>query len=314
VEVNVLIPDELRKSEGRLVNKFKRPEWARPDRVELVSDGELHIWRLRESNERLRFVSPPSDLLERFLDLSTASGPQLCRFAQKYGHLGIFQREHPSNQNFDDPWCEVELGEVWRYFARVMNAMLRVTSSVYSNSSGAPKDWGLIMGNCPQSIELHVDRRHRSEYARLSGITLSRQTPEEWWPWYVNKSTDPIDEHELPPATPGAARTQLALRMNLLLGLGEIHPYFIWPSLNQQPQVIHAGYSLLSYLVLELSNKMAKIDGHAFCDHCGKVYEPERAPRTDRRNFCPNCHDEGIPQRLADRKRREKERSRNRRS
>jgi hypothetical protein len=39
---------------------------------------------------------------------------------------------------------------------------------------------------------------------------------------------------------------------------------------------------------------------------------PQRLPRSDRRNFCRTCHDDGIPAKLADRKRREKERGRQR--
>jgi hypothetical protein len=290
-------------ADGRLFTKVKRPEWRRPDRVELVS-GELHIWRsystsdattgyllASETNENA--VRPPSDLLERFLALSTASGPQLHKFVQKYGPLEIFRQAGPPPNL--DCWCEIELCEVWRYFAAVMGALLRIAEGVYSNSSGDPKDWGLI-ANYPGLIG-------RDRYAFFSSGAIT-PSAEEAWSAFASMSR---------PMTTRQARSQLNFYMNMLLALGRIRPYFTWASRSDQPQVLYAGSSLLSHLILQLCFRMATVDHHAFCDYCGKLYEPERAPRPDRRNFCPTCQENGIALRLADRKRREKERTRHRR-
>jgi hypothetical protein len=289
--------------EGRLFTKVKQPEWTRPDSVELVGESELHFPRVfvRKSRDdfetdRSAQVHPPSDLLERFLDLRTASGSKLHRFARRYGPLGIFQWfGGPVSPNPETALANlikqrnIELCEMWRYFATVMGALLRIAKSLYSNSPGDPKDWNLIADH-PSLLEGHE---------HIAGTAFSA---EEWWIMGTLFWKDCL------PTTTREARLGLTAYMDHLLGLGKIGPVFDWASRSDRPQVLYAGNSLLSYLVLQLCLRMAKIDGYAFCDHCGKLYEPQRLPRSDRRNFCPTCQDNGISARLADRKRREKER------
>jgi hypothetical protein len=177
-----------------------------------------------------------------------------------------------------------------------MGAILRIARAVYSNSPGDPGDWSLIEKH-PRSIrDRYTEDRLRE---RIDGA-------EEGWVLSIIMS-----EH-FQPRTAREARWKLTLHMNALLALRKIRPYFAWASRGDQPQVLYAGTSLLSYLVLQLALRMSKVDGYAFCDHCGKSYEPERAPRSDRRNFCPTCPDNGISAQLADRKWREKQRIRQR--
>ena len=314
--------------DGRLFTKVKRPEWRRPDRVELATgDSELHIWRSLSTlaNENAPVVHPPSDLLERFLALQEASGPQLCKFVRKYGSLEIFRQRRGGPGDLTelaeslDPWCRIELCEVWRYFAAVMGALLRIAKSVYSNLPGDSKDWSLI-ANCPWSIG-------KARYAHTPREAGTLPSAEEMWLMLATSERSQLaSADETPgtynpfltpkgqarPMTALEARSRLTLLMNILVALGEVRHYFAWTSRSDQPQILYAGDSLLSYLVLQLCLKMAKIDGYAFCDHCGKLYEPQRLPRSDRRNFCPTCQDNGISARLADRKRREKERIRQR--
>jgi hypothetical protein len=219
---------------------------------------------------------------------------------QKYGPLEIFQQTGPLNP-FNprlNLWCRVELCEVRRYFAAALEALLRIARSVYSNSPGDPEDWGLI-ANCPSSMGPFPYDPSREPGLSAGWAGLSA---EELWAQFATP------EMSHPPMTTREARLKLTLQMNMLLALGKIRPYFAWASRNDQPQVLYAGGSLLSYLVLQLCLKMAKIDGHTFCDHCGKLYEPQRLPRADRRNFCRTCQDNGISAQLADRKWREKER------
>jgi hypothetical protein len=318
----MLIPGELLDQQGRLFTKTKRPSWRSPYRVQLDGESKLYIWRSvstaeapeflldpvsileasgflpdPEPNENERIVHPPSDLLERFLDLSTACGPQICKFVQKYGPLGIFQHfGSPLNRVCSEiEWCEV-----WRYFAAVMGALLRIAEGVYSNSPGDPKDWSLI-ANWPRFPLGKDDYAAASKERRLYGRLLAEQM------WIISTERNR-------PMTARQARSQLTFQMNLLLALGKIRPYFAWTSRSVQPQVLYAGSSLLSYLVLQLCFRMSKVDGYAFCDHCGKSYEPDRAPRADRRNFCQACQESRISAQLADRKWRQKERTRHRRS
>jgi hypothetical protein len=302
---------EFRDSEGWLFTKVKRPEWRRPDRVELVGESELHIWSsgslleldFLEEHENAPVVRPPADLLERFLELNTASGPQIRKFAGKYGPLGIFQkieRPKPSLGQHLDHWCEVESCSVWRYFASVFGALLRITWSVYSGRPSDPKDRDCM---CPDFFSQEIRERYYDSISKRFRGGGSFSDEENWFLMaglYATLFGDSV----------GTARYGLTSLMDILLEMAKIRPYFAWSSRNARPQVLYAGSSLLSYLVLQLSNRMAKIDGHAFCDHCGKHYEPDRAPRSDRRNFCPDCHDAGIPVQLAVRKYREKQRSR----
>jgi hypothetical protein len=325
-----VIPEELLDFEGRLFTKVKRPGWRRPDRVELVGDSELHIWFsgypglddlgfIVEANENTPVVRPPADLLERFLELSTASAPQIRKFAQRYGQLGIFQQAGRPNvsalsdeEEPPDCWCEIELCEVWRSFATAMAALLRIAKSVYSNSPGDQKDWDCLRPDFPQDMrERYFDstmKRIRGEDQFSAEESLS---PEESWLLITGLCTKVLGERH---RTARYARLRLTMQMDKLMAMAKIRPYFAWTSRSDRPQVLYAGSSLLSYLVLQLSNRMAKIDGHAFCDHCGKHYEPDRAPRSDRRNFCRDCHDAGIPVQLAVRKYRQKQRGRKRRA
>jgi hypothetical protein len=44
---------------------------------------------------------------------------------------------------------------------------------------------------------------------------------------------------------------------------------------------------------------VARSDGLATCSACGALFAPRRRPNPNRRRFCPECSQLGIPHRLA---------------
>ena len=100
---------------------------------EIATDGVHLYWSLRKW-ESIRLIRPSRTMLDQFLSLAEGDGEQICRFARKYGVLGICA-EHgmPSSHSLD---CDMvpapriggwsEPLDRWRYYAKQFQAVLRV--------------------------------------------------------------------------------------------------------------------------------------------------------------------------------------------
>ena len=300
----------LRDDEGRLFTPTATPEWERPNRVELrkavfrfadaeselkgnalkmVTLGpELHIETSRreafEDVEESRIVRPKPDLLERFIRLAKASDGQIRNFAMRYGGLEIFFGDRRPSRSVHIEYCEV-----WRYFARVMEAVLKIGARLYARQHVPAAQWKII-GRRPRAL------KEMAEEPILHERLRSSLAETEIWcsiAGYLGSRGRPF-AHE--------TRSLFIRLLNTLMGMAMVRPWIVWPDISKpsRPQVIYSGRSLLSTLALQLCLRVAKIPSSVLCFHCQKSYRTrKRAPKIGQRNFCPACRRKRMPQKYA---------------
>jgi hypothetical protein len=293
---------------GRLFTPSTGMEWERPISVELrpgasrVADGyrpgnvltfrvlnfgsELHIQNSPlESFKPItpsRAVRPTPDLLERFIDLAEEDDVRIHKFAKEYGGLEIFF-------DWGSERVHVEYCDVWRYFAGVIKAVLKISASLSARQSVRGAEWKMI-GRLPAAI------RPGEHSPELSYRVRKRISATEEWcaiALYLSSSRRPLLQE---------TRSMLIRVLNTLLGLGMVRPWIIWPEVPQaiRPQLVYSGRSLISALALQLCLRVAMISSFVICCHCQQSYLPKkRAPKAGQRNFCPECRDNGVPQQYA---------------
>ena len=299
---------------GHLYSPALTSDWPRPQRVEL-RDGNLTIWGNPADRKRLpprKFARPEPGLLESFLALVDPPGRMLPlssmlkgdgggrlsdrkirRFAERYGGLQIFYRQ--GRESARSSTVHTESCALWRYFAGVMRALLRIGAAQYEGKPGSPEDW-LFISALPSDVRAAT---HRQDRRLLDPAPLS---DEENW---VALTHFAAKKQEHNPA-------MVALLLNTLLGLGRVRPWITWPDPRLGgggPQFTYAGGSLLSSLALQLCLLMAKVEAWAVCFHCHKFYRPPgRAPKTGQRTFCLGCREKGMPKYYAHRDFRQRKR------
>lgn len=69
------------------------------------------------------------------------------------------------------------------------------------------------------------------------------------------------------------------------------------------------GHGLLGAIAKHLTFSLVRGSGLAVCYYCNETYEPSRTPKSGNRNFCPRCRSNKVPQRLASRDQRERDRA-----
>lgn len=86
-----------------------------------------------------------------------------------------------------------------------------------------------------------------------------------------------------------------------LLGLAGVRPSVRWLHQPSGYRVDVRPWGPLGAAALQLALALARADGFAMCDGCGKTYVPRRKPAVGKRHFCPTCRGDGVPVRLAQR-------------
>ena len=102
--------------------------------------------------------------------------------------------------------------------------------------------------------------------------------------------------------------------VNTWLHLGDVRPEYWWDSESDRFDLRmswsmrevggwgqHDRPGLFGCLSVQLALRIAAEVRMATCSFCGTDYPVERSPRRGKRNFCPSCRDERVPQRLAQR-------------
>lgn len=276
---------------GKLVSATSASEWNRPVSVELVATATRSVPLPFGSELRTKILPPPalflgrnrivkpdSKLLERFLNLADASDQKICEFARRYGYLLAF---NSSSQGFHVEYCQI-----WRYFARVMMALLRISSKLEAGPKASKEDWDIIE-QVPDAIEN--------------------------WP-YDDPDSPPDREIEWAMAASLVNRFQdrgqFVRLTNSLLRLGGVRPWMLWPKDATRPRLVYSSPRLFSYLALQLCLRLGRLDAFVICHHCRKEYTPpHRAPRAGTHPFYPECREAGIPQKYALKAYRERKRS-----
>ncbi|MFN0167206.1 MAG: hypothetical protein ACKV22_12325 [Bryobacteraceae bacterium] len=223
----------------------------------------------------------------------TASNAKIQKFATRYGGLEVFYR-YESGMKWPKT-LHVEHCDVWRYFARVMGALLRIAATFYSGGSGSREDWYAISKHPSVMRELAF----KSDVDPLNGFSEGNE--EAWLSvvYFADKDSS-------------QTTVMLSHLVNILLGLGRVRPWLIWPQSarpGSRPKSQYTSSSLFSNLALQLWLLMSRAEAFAVCTHCLKQYIPGlRAPKAGQRRFCPDCREEGAPKEYARRDFRERQR------
>jgi hypothetical protein len=171
----------------------------------------------------------------------------------------------------------IEYCEVWRYFARVMGAVLRIATNIRRGARGPTAEWHVIaqMPKAMSSEEGNEIHPHRLRNQLVETVEWSASAV------YLGLPGNPKLRE---------ARSVFLRLLNNLLGLGMVRPWIKWPATPSQPHMVYSGHSLFSTLALQLCLNVMRLDSFVICSACQEPYRPEkRGPKAGQRNFCPEC-------------------------
>jgi hypothetical protein len=226
-------------------------------------------------------VKPPEDLVDKFVRLCDAEDARIQAFAERYGGLFVFC-EMDLNRS-EDRLTVTESCEVWRYFARSIQALLRITPTINSRKAGTPDDWDQI-GQCPPAIE------EAPEASKIELLSPTGFSGEEGWKTgahFVRRGD--------------RSWRMWTYLLNCLLDLGKVRPFVHWnrSSNERSPYVLFGTPSLFSHIAFQACLLATRREGMALCSYCRAQYQPRlRAPKANQRNFCDACKEKKVPARL----------------
>jgi hypothetical protein len=294
--------DELRDKFDRLNCPLPDRGWAKPSHVHVFGRASMHSlgsaddWPDSEESNFIRFtlatpwhppnlVSPPNDLLERFIKLAEAPPSTVCKFAAKFGPILIYSRIE------GDPETEIDITEgysVWTYFARCVRSLVAIGTAYRFCRTPKVDDWFTI-SNAPEIVRTI----RAKEIDRGSPLLLH---PEEGWQVWSRLG-----------ATREQTQETWVHLMNNFLALGRTRPWISWEPKAAMPTLAFSGHNLLSYLALQTCLLISKHDSIAICSYCRCEYVvTQRAPKSGQHNYCPTCRKGSVASRLAQRRRRER--------
>ena len=274
-----------------LTHQGARPDWA----PELT--GPAVCWREKSIEEWPEgAVIDSSDLhptvedrgvLDAFGGMVEGSAEDFRRFAERFGapHLcsnHLLPLHHPPTHgaiagdpewpcgilrlpgNPTKPSTFVIPVELWRLYAREVQAALEVAAALHRNRTGSAEAWAMLMLG-PSS----VFRKH-----------LVQRNPGPTWP-----SEDTPDERTL-----ANRRDLFGCVLDGWLQLSAIRPAFRWPPNHKHPGIHLTGGGVHGAVVRQVAFVAANVNGLAVCNGCGRAYVPvKRRPSATRSSWCPTC-------------------------
>lgn len=253
--------------------------------IELISsatDSRLEQLEVEPSEEDLPAIcwnyslddmgsASQDGLLEAFLRLMGAEPAKHLAFARRYGPLMICQHGLPpahqppgrfGNLSLSGCRCaRIEPLSVWGSYVEMFAALLTLAARL----EGSPEGW------TDERIEL---------WKRALWWTSRDEIP--WW--RKGRRSD---------------KRVLLLTLEYWLGATGVRPMLYRPA--EALRIRLGGGGVMGALSLQTTLAAARSDGIAFCSECQMPYAPKRRPNPSRRNYCPTCRDEGVPNRDAQR-------------
>lgn len=276
--------------------------WWVPREVRVDGDG---LW-WRGRGRECTIGSNQANLLGQFTRLANAPDEQLRTFAEKWGVLGLCGHGYPATHaatvetaHFDDRvmplhvctepdpvshagWQHEPLDR-WRLFARQAESMLNIAMALRLRRDPDTELWEPLKELFP--IEPIIAGRDV-----LAPKERRRLVPPGEVPRY-----GVIGEIRLTiRATAGSSLAQVVERW---LELGGVRVRYGWST--DRGHLSFGGSSLFGALSTLLA---VGVSGATLllCDECHLPYAPvKRRPPAGKRHFCPECRDNGAPQRHA---------------
>ena len=225
-------------------------------------------------------VRPGASVLEGFLGLVNAEDEEIFQFSKMHGPLLAFAKV---SSDIGEPAVHTEACETWRYFATVMNSILRISASIYGNENAKANDadWRGI-GKVPEAMSRHLWEVHDQL------VTFGRTRDEIFWVHFCTIWRDGVKTID--------RRRALTDLVNGLLRLGQVQVSFGWPQRNERATLSYSGQCLLGFVALQIALRATKADAPTVCFHCRKEFTPtKRAAKNNQRSFCPDCREEKWP-------------------
>lgn len=221
--------------DGDLYSAARAEEWA-TYHVRLEKSGMLKL-RLLDGT-----VRSTKDLLARFLRLAEASNTDIAQFVSTYGALGVFWEFVPKHGD-----CRRESCAVYRYFAAMMLAILRMASAVQAGRPCVIDDWKVIA----QASEWNTRKNARMfapQEEALRGWILSSQR--------LAAETQTFPEFYT--INLNAARYYLGLQLEKLLRLSDAQISFEWGDVKLDNAAWLKAQELNAQAAYELCREMAE--------------------------------------------------------
>jgi hypothetical protein len=248
-------------------------------------------------------VSAPKDLLDQFIKLKDAEGESIRSFARKWGRLDLCIHDMPCTHKWvpvfhagrpgvTSHWCvrlQKEPTELWRAWARKLDAVLNVTAHINAGRHGDINQWKLLFEDTgwPFEDEYVGSEEGEKDLTKLyNGYWLSKEF--------------------------SAERMWLSDIINNYLDIGGVRPrlrLFGYEYEAIMPHVSLSGFfqsSLFAVLALQLMVVVSGTKTAAICTACGTTYFPQRRPKTGQANFCNDSNCQRVARREATRRWRNK--------
>jgi len=262
--------------------------WSVPSDLRL--DGDLLVW----SPGGGEVVTGRADMLESFACLPDQSDAHLLGFARRWGVLNICEHGLPAShfprrflQWIDEegaPSCDIAPGvsepvDAWRRYAGMAQAILNIAARlVQAHPEPAPAEaWLPLTDFVPGQL--------------VAGVVGGDIIPE-------------VPRRRL--ASASEQQRLLARVVQQWLLLGDVQVQFTY---QDRPHFDLGNGNLFGAIGLQLALAVAKREGLAICDECGRFFVPRRQnkPGTPRRCPRPACR-ERAAKRDSARRRRARER------
>jgi hypothetical protein len=235
--------------------------------------------RIQERRARELGQADSREVLHRFLSAGVSTPKDILAFATRYGPLRLCRKHgHPImycvSTGLAGGKCWVARPEslmYWKYYSRHARAIVRIANALRGLVGETDQDWAVLLYHGRQDIE------------KMRRSTPAGESP--WDHWAV-----------------------LSREIQRWLQWGGVKPWFEWTK-GRQPSLDPVGDGLFGAIAKHLAFQVLG-SGSAICFECGTPYKPTRKPRSDQRNFCLRCRKNKVPQRLATRDLRERERAR----
>lgn len=282
-----------------LTRPVRTSDWKAPARVDL--DGYRLRWQYDDGSRIRKTIRAGHGLVDAFVKLADANPEDIRDFARRWGVLLICEHDKPAGHSFPrellidalnapekSGWC-APLGSPdecweplgsWYTLAREARAMLNVAAALHNQKLAKRGDWHMLVYRV----------------------------------WPGPDRGDPALDIFNQPRYAAGARACLADSVNRWLAWGAVQPRLTWSG-RGSPTIDFEGSGLFGALAVQI---LAAVNrrGWAFCSECSNSYNPGRRPNPNRKNYCPDCREKGVPSRnssSASRRRQDRQKKEHRR-
>ncbi|MBI4852242.1 MAG: hypothetical protein HY819_10640 [Acidobacteria bacterium] len=288
-----------------------QPKWYCPP-VKL--EGDFLTWKnevnnLKELHETQVQPNTPTRLINAFIKLTNVPnerlGKEVLKFAKQYGVLGLCKHglphtHHRLSEPFfgllpkycpiekKDNWC-CEPIDRWRYYARLVNAVINVSRAVDYEKQVRSEDWVIINeyqaqqeGSYEKQLISLLNLIPRQEIQdNLESVQSQMQKGfEQRW---ANIKKDPK-----------TCKLAVASVINQFLVLTDVRPIFVWLGNKRYFRIGHNDIStnLLSLITTQLMLLLNGSKAMANCASCGNLFILTKYQSIKGNAYCSECNQE----------------------